>query len=271
MAPITLAFLVAVLLLNSCESESSIPSSGTLPGDIIGYIELTDTLGTKMVDQSGAAVSVERFLNSTISDSTGTWRLNDVPAGTHVLVFQKESFGITKIYNVQHTGNGTWYSSIRGYLRQVPTVSLEDLSLGPFTDLVGWVDSAWTDSLGHVQHKYVLDTLLLYYFEGSCRVSSNQAGYGPRISPRILFSKTTNINNEDPSSYEYMVNAKGDTSAFRFYVYRDSLTKRGYRSGERVYVRAALGPVNYYYEPGQKKYFWSGYGKMSEVRSFIMP
>ncbi|WP_282079012.1 carboxypeptidase-like regulatory domain-containing protein [Aquimarina algiphila] len=117
--------LFSFLLFSSCSNDDNFipepepepiaepepepePEPDPIPAaDIIGTVDLFDD-DQSMVDNSGMSVSIEGSdpLITTTTDLNGNYSLKDVPFGTYNLVFEKEGFGIHKIFNIEHKDEG---------------------------------------------------------------------------------------------------------------------------------------------------------------------
>jgi hypothetical protein len=81
--------LCAAILAQAC-SDSTSPSRGTLTGTVV----LEDGWANRIGDDfSGVAVSVDGMSTGAVTDTSGAWHIDSVPAGNHDITFKKVTFG----------------------------------------------------------------------------------------------------------------------------------------------------------------------------------
>jgi hypothetical protein len=265
-----LLFLLLTIVSIGCESDSdsSATTKGLPTGNIVGRVILYDTLLQVMGDLSGAIVSVESSVYKATTDVNGTFMLRDIPIGTYSFFVDKEGFTPSKIFNIQHTGNGTFYlpgyllqGQADAYLYKIPKAEAV-LTLSPFLDTPFLRDSSWSDSSG-IQHVWVLDTTLAASFVVGATIVSPPY-------PAIYFSKQPNIDPSTSSTFDYMqYTYRSGATDFATTIYRDSLITKGFASGQQIFVRSAKSYGGYYDIIQRVNH--ASYAYYSPVRSFILP
>src|SRR2546430_1809785 len=101
-----LAFASAASSISSGCKETVVTAA---PGNIVGNVQLFDTLGQALDDQSGVTVSLPGSSLSAQSDLSGKWNIQNVPPGIYSIYFSKDNFSSWKEWNIQFVGNGTYY------------------------------------------------------------------------------------------------------------------------------------------------------------------
>lgn len=96
--------IMAFVALSCSSSNSAAPS---LVGSIAGQIALLDSSG--YASPAGIAVSISPLNRTSITDSSGKWRFDDLPVGTYVLSATKFGYGTIKWFNEHVVGPGTFY------------------------------------------------------------------------------------------------------------------------------------------------------------------
>lgn len=271
--------VILTLTLFGCDSEPASTTGGVPPGDIVGRVELYDTLNRAMKDNSGVTVSIEGTSYTTISDASGSWTLNNIPTGTYVIILGKEGFTSKKIFNVQHTGNGTYYLKyiyyskylIVPFLRQIPKMSMS-LIMRPFEPRSSYRDSVWVDSLGIERHQMVPATLLMSQYT-TIFSSPQYGGFYPLMN--FYFGKDSQINPQDSSSFDFVSWAQyssldsGVATVSTVYISRDELITRGFQPGTKVFFTSSLQIDNYYDAQQEKEIIY--FVTPPEAKSFILP
>jgi hypothetical protein len=83
--------LCAALLSAACHDNG--PSKANLAGIVL----LQDSWANRFADFSGVKVSVDEDAATTVTDKTGGWHIDKVPAGAHSITFTKSAFGTVHI------------------------------------------------------------------------------------------------------------------------------------------------------------------------------
>ena len=257
--------VICALGLCSCESDTGGPvAGGVLPGNIMGRILLTDSLGKDLTDHSGAVVTIENrpYTATTLPD--GSFTLRDIPPGTYTFLVKKDSFTTKKRFNIQHVGNGTYY--LPGYVNNTGDVILKQiprggsiLNLNPFF-FSKFIKETWKDSSGatHV----VLDSTLAAKFT----VKQNYVV----VYPTIYYSTDPNLDPAKPSSIQFSQYCNKVGAEYQSTIFKDSLLNHGFTTGSQVYVRSVCSYDGYFNDILGNEVLFT-YAYYSSVRSFVLP
>ena len=131
--------IILFAVVSGCSTPNSPASSG---GSITGIVTLGSQIGTSsqktFASSAGASISLDGTSLSTLTDSSGFWKIDNVPAANYDVTITKSGFGLTRIYGVAIGGPGTAY---------IPRVALGDLpSKAPELVSAKIVTVVWTDS-----------------------------------------------------------------------------------------------------------------------------
>ncbi len=88
-------------LLLGCKKDEE---NQFLVGDIVGFVGLYDEEGIEVEDKSGVEVSISGLSITATTDENGRYELKDVPAGTYILNYSKDDYGVYKIFAYQFVG-----------------------------------------------------------------------------------------------------------------------------------------------------------------------
>ncbi|MEP7233681.1 MAG: carboxypeptidase-like regulatory domain-containing protein [Ignavibacteriota bacterium] len=135
--------LVLIAVVSGCTStNSSNPNSTTsLNGSITGTVSLGRELGSSpntFSSSAGVTVSLDGTSLSATTDSSGFWKLDNVPSGNYDVTITKSGFGLTRNYGVAISGPGTTYIP-RIYLGELPSQAPELISANVAT--INWTDT----------------------------------------------------------------------------------------------------------------------------------
>lgn len=94
-------------------TENLTNSNGNLsPGTITGKVRQFDVSGVEYhSDLNTTTVSIDGSTLSTITDATGTYTFESIPAGAYSLTFTKPKAGTVRVTQILVPGNGTVYES----------------------------------------------------------------------------------------------------------------------------------------------------------------
>ncbi len=104
--------IVAVLAFSSCRDQLNGPNSTASAGTLTGTVTLGSEWGFSpgaLGSSAGVTIVLDNTSLSTTSDSTGYWKLENVPAGNYDVTISKFGFGLTCIYGVTVQGPGTTF------------------------------------------------------------------------------------------------------------------------------------------------------------------
>ncbi|MGE3801408.1 MAG: carboxypeptidase-like regulatory domain-containing protein [Candidatus Kapaibacterium sp.] len=115
-----------VLFLFSCSSNPNDPGQ-RLSGNISGKIILENGFLQEESDHSGAIVEVVGTSYRTESTVDGSWRLENLPAGTYVIKVSKDGYTHRKTFGYQFVGGGEAYFN-KTYLTRLPSHNVRNLT-----------------------------------------------------------------------------------------------------------------------------------------------
>lgn len=179
-----------------------------MPGNIVGFVQVFDTLSNLMNDNSGVKVSLPGTSYSAMSDATGRWQLTNVPPGTYKIFFSKPGCSGFEDFNVAFQGNGSYYYGYNAGKQSIVFIDqlqnlYPDIVLRPFEDNMIIQDSAYYDSTGY--YHYVYDTTIVRYYSAifSSRLQPSQFN-NYSVSTAMYFGKTRTIDPMDPKTFLFV-------------------------------------------------------------------
>lgn len=90
----------AAFVVPGCEKEKNVP----LRGDLIGYVKLIDEKGNPQRDNSSTNVTLGETIAASTTDASGKFEMSDIPVGTYPMKFEREGYGVYKLFNESLTG-----------------------------------------------------------------------------------------------------------------------------------------------------------------------
>jgi hypothetical protein len=131
-----LPIVVAAMILAGCGDApvQNDPDASRLKGTLAGRSMLED-YGMKDVSSfAGIAVRLDGTSFHTITDSSGYWQFDSVPAGIYTISFAKEGFSPYKIFDQQFVGGGRLLlATYRPTLLRIPQYSVSNFQLDSIT------------------------------------------------------------------------------------------------------------------------------------------
>lgn len=205
------------------------------PGTITGKVRQFDESGNEYkTGLNTTTVSVDGSTLSTITDATGSYTFNNVPAGVYALSFVKNGAGLVKITQITLPGNGTVYGS--------PKIA----------DNASFV---FTSALAK-------DTII--FGSKTVFVKMIYPMLANRQNVATVLSKSPEIDLADPSSYEVvLINAleTGSTErAIAFNLNADLFST--FEIGSQVYIKTyPIALTNYsYFDAARNETIYTSYG-----------
>ncbi len=250
-----LSLMIFALYLTGCKCDDC--GVQLNPGTLQGYIVLNDTNGYRYSDRSGVQVSIDSTSYSTITDSLGWWQIANVQPGTYDISVTKSGFGYSKVKEFQFVGDGE-VTLPYIHLANPPTFPLQIYSVEITTSKIN-VD--------------VKALSIDYSAKGALLVVSTDSITSPTNNSNMIVS-------------HYRLISFDPVNQTKLPIRVDHLNERGFRSGEKVFVRAyGLGdfdlmyPNQYpdiqfpsrYFDPRSQQYICTAVGPESNIVSFIVP
>jgi hypothetical protein len=131
-----LTLLALIAAFTACKKDTSTqgpagpqgPPGTTAAGTITGKVELyTDQNTPQTTDKGSVLVSIKGTTMSTLTDTTGKYTLNQVPAGIYTMVFSRGGYGVYEEQQISFPGNGKLY--INAGLMETPKWKIIDLKI----------------------------------------------------------------------------------------------------------------------------------------------
>jgi len=248
------ALILILLLFSGCEKTEV--SQLDLKGTLKGKVYTLDEFGDKNNDNENIVIQLEGSdpLISSITDSSGSYEIKDIPSGTYNLIISKEGYGEFQEQGIQIVG-GNVPVYFDGLILEKSSTTIENLSLEI-------VNSTLVNIKGIVNHNYTIDHI------------SN-------IVPEIRYF----IHNQsNPSCINYLrtgsVTINQDSgSQMEARIYIDMNL---FPSGSKIYVIAygygsgyqysyGYGYVYGYYDILSNQPIYSGLGTGSNIASITIP
>lgn len=200
-----------------------------------------DGSGGRIHDHSGAKVSLLGTNISGITDKTGNWKLQNVPAGTYTFLFSKSEFDTTKVFGFQFNGMGD------AKLEQMP--QLVQPAVGTISNLsITQVITRNNDSGNSIKYSATISNTTKSYHLISLSKTENSSWN---------YDNNTVLIEESVYSEGNQIGLKGLQSKFP--------------SGSTVYVQARLmNEYGIYFDINNKRVA-TGLGAPSNTTSFVMP
>jgi hypothetical protein len=101
--------LGAAMLLQACGSDAVEAPTGVA---LSGSVALQDAWANDLGDYSGVAVSVDGLSAHAVTDKSGAWHIDDLPAGRYDITLEKATFGTMRILGQDVAGPSTAAPSI---------------------------------------------------------------------------------------------------------------------------------------------------------------
>jgi hypothetical protein len=129
MKKLSILFCLFILALtNSCKNTTIVENNYTTPNIIQGHVLLLGIDGDSLATQSGTTISIEGTSFQTTSDTSGNWRLNNVPAGIYNVSITKPGFDTVALQQIPFSGAGTLFVDNQ-HIQMIPFDSIPVLSV----------------------------------------------------------------------------------------------------------------------------------------------
>jgi hypothetical protein len=121
-ALLSICSVILLVAVSGCDSVSVNSPASSMPGSITGVVSLGKQLDAhspnNFANSAGVTVSLDGTSLSTITDSSGFWKFDNIPSGNYDITITKSGFGLTRMYGVAVGGPGTAH---------IPRVNLGEL------------------------------------------------------------------------------------------------------------------------------------------------
>jgi hypothetical protein len=226
-----LPLLFAIAAVLGCSNDDPAPTATErLTGSLTGAVELVDALGAPITDRSGVRVEVTGTSFAATSAADGTWRIDDLPAGTYDLQLSRAGFGEIRSFGYGFVGGGRAWLGVHR-LSQKPIGRFTALSSGPDSIITGFDvrDSATG----------IVDTL---WQRGLFRISATIATDMPAVPAVLLVFNTASTVSPLPGQHISVLRITPRSTPEMIEVLDAADVRRyvGRPAGARLYMRAYL-------------------------------
>jgi hypothetical protein len=105
-----LSMLITLGLIGACKSTTNVvENTSSDTGTLQGNVALVDVKGDTLLNYSGITIQIQGTQFHTTSNSTGSWSLDNLPAGIYNIILTKPGFDTLIIPQYQFSGVGTSY------------------------------------------------------------------------------------------------------------------------------------------------------------------
>ncbi|SRR5579883_872862 len=246
-------YLSTVLLLGllaGCSSSNQPSTPSTSDNHIIGVVSLMEMDCSNSASFAGVTVQVVGTNYQTTTDNTGTWQIDNMPAGVYTFKFSKPGF-------THFIESGISFPGGTMYWAQMPYTPVRLARLNNFTTTL---DTA-------IVTRYISqgDTSFNISFPKLRVTDSTGAALAPNVYE--FAGRKPTVSSSDTSSYFTYNNAQ----AYPLYV---SLRYHHMTTGDTVYIVAypsncGVGQINYVVG-NTYTYDWAGFGPPSQVKAVVL-
>ena len=241
----TITIITLVLFFSACKKQAGpqgpsgeAGANGTVTnGTITGRVVRYDEYGTlSNATWSNTSVSIDGTSFSTITDTTGSYTLNNVPAGVYTISYSKLNLANTKEQQISFPGNGKLYVN----------TSIADKATFNITG-------------------YVKDTIVSSVPQIRCNIAITTYTNSRNIT--VIYSKVNSLTISNNLSYQYVehFNTYPNSTNFQFgntYIYNNPAYNSIFPSGSVIYVKVYPNNTqkSSYYDYPSGKYVYTGCG-----------
>jgi hypothetical protein len=129
---VVLGAALLALTLAACHSDQG-PAAPVANAKGIVFLYLEDA--SFVEHRAGTRVSIEGTAYATVTDDTGRWAINGIPAGVYTIVAERPGFGYTKLPDVDLTMGGS-LSNVGFGLHELPSFTVTSVQLELTSDSV---------------------------------------------------------------------------------------------------------------------------------------
>lgn len=104
---ITLFLLLAAALVGGCKNSTTVEDNDL--GTLRGKVAFSDAICDPIANASGATIKIEGTGFSAVTDSSGQWEIDNVPAGIYNIIISKPGFDTNLIAEFEFNGAGTQF------------------------------------------------------------------------------------------------------------------------------------------------------------------
>jgi len=245
MKKIFTALILILLLFSGCDKSEQ--EQLDLKGTLKGKVYTLDEFGNQISDNENIVIQLvgSEPLISFITDTSGTYEINDIPSGTYNLIISKEGYGEYQRQGFQIIG-GYEPLYFNGSIIEKSSTTIENLSLEI-------VNSTEVYLKGIVNHNFIIDQWIFRT---------------PAIRYFIHNSNNPSDNNYLQTSFFSFNGGSGSQMESRIYIDMNL-----FPSGSKIYVIAygCDGHEYGYYDILSNQYKYSSLGTGSNITSITIP
>ena len=251
--PVSILTLPAVflsILVISCQSNPG-STDNQLTGTLTGNVEVFNQYGVLQDDMSGVTVEAEGTSLSGITESDGSWRIENLPTGTYVIKATREGYTEDKSFGYQFVGGGTAHFRLMR-IGQIPTFQLDSLA-------ARFVSTTRTDTIIHIEDA-IYDTTYVKKTDPHLRAMGEVDHSPPAegdMALKFFVGRTPDVSDEQGTYLSSLSLSLMQDYEFDFDL-EDWVEALELQSGETIYLIAY--PVVYtnhalgYYDPVRQTY-----------------
>lgn len=238
------------LVFLSCNRYDS--PAGPANGALTGFVNTLDENGTPIENRKDVKVVLENTNFSTLTDSSGHWKLENVPAGVYTLAFSRDSLSTNKMISYQFVGNGTAYIGIT----PIPSIPRSQT----------YLDSIVVDSVDDDDS----DTGIIVY--GSL---TEQVPFALTRTIMLFIGENDNISS-DPATYTGVIPTfvSGGNVSFTEFIPFSQLEALGFHHKSQIKITSYILSRTYYRYPDVTtgKVYYSGIStRRKNFMSVVVP
>lgn len=217
-------FLFAILGfgISSCDDDTLLSPSEP-SGEVVGFISLINEFGAPLNDYSGVLVTILDSLTekTAVTDQQGKFTLSDVPRGSYDITFEKNGYGVEKLFGVQVSG-GTQPLVIH----DIAVHQLNTTNITTFDIIIGQ-ESVWSPP--QVQVTIALDPFATKRrsFIVFVHTSNTVSDKNYRFSKVMSINQASGFYNEPLFDFEFLSQFEVGTKLY-FVAYSLSTGQEGY-------------------------------------------
>ncbi|MGE5458804.1 MAG: carboxypeptidase-like regulatory domain-containing protein [Methanococcaceae archaeon] len=123
-----LVSIISIFIISGCKNEEQVIVAPSLTGEITGSVNVLDYFLLNPEPRDSVKITLVGTSYTAYTDSMGKFTLKNVPAGIYDILYKKNGYSYTKIFNQQFVGNGKLYLE-PAYIYELPEFKFETITL----------------------------------------------------------------------------------------------------------------------------------------------